>query len=114
MVITPTGVIGHRVMKNGTPNERGHARDISTEESVMANLKKSESVVRHMTPLAMVHVDKGQGKLVARWLMFYALNSRLDLSPGVVWVPANLMLGVPLRWTSILSREDRVEILLVA
>ena len=29
-----------------------------------------------------------------------------SLHPGVKWVPANLMLGVALRWTSIPSRGE--------
>ena len=38
-----------------------------------------------------------------------------SLHPGVKWVPANLMVGVTLRWTSIPSKGGGgVEILLVA
>ena len=54
----------------------------------------------------------GQGTVLCSWARYFTLI--VPLSTQVYkWVPANLLLGVTLRWTSIPSRGG-VEILLVA
>lgn len=57
MVITPSGVRGQIVITSSIPKENGHARELSTEGSVMVTPKKSGSVVRNITLLPTVHVE---------------------------------------------------------
>ena len=96
MVITPSGVRGQFVITSLTPIEPGNARELSTEESVMANLKKSENVVRNTILWSML--IRGKASWRRGGIMVCALDSGssgLDSSPGrgycVAWVPANLM-----------------------
>ena len=59
MVIIPRGPRGQIVMTILLQAEHGHARELSTEESAMANLKKTGSVVRYiyMALVTTIHVD---------------------------------------------------------
>ena len=55
----------------------------------------------------------GRGTTLCSWARYFTLIEPLS-TQVYKWVPANLLRGVTLQWTSIPSRARGVEILLVA
>ena len=51
--------------------------------------------------------SSGSGSSYGRATALCSCTQRASLNPGVLMVPANLLLGVTLRWTNIPSRGEQ-------